>query len=112
MDAGHAQAALESKEGAERAQEDFRAGNTVNPFTKHEGWRMMAWNAQMERQINRRDCIAAEHDRTKCCWEHDWHIQRWNKMSQGITSCPACFETAEIARKKIEREKTNDRKNT
>jgi hypothetical protein len=102
MDAGHAQAALESKEGAERAIEDFRNGVNANPFSSHDGQRWGAYRSQMQFSINRRDCIAAGHDRTLCCWEHDHHIQRWNRSHRGIKSCPACEVEAEVVRAKRE----------
>jgi hypothetical protein len=42
---GHAQAAMEAKEGSERALEDFANGSTTNPFSRSEGTgnRYAAW---------------------------------------------------------------------
>lgn len=100
MDAGHAKAALENKEGAERALADFQAGINSNPFGRYEvdGFRQSAYRYQMNFQINRRNCMAAGH--TLCCWEHDRHLAR-NRHSQfGITSCSVCEPRAEIERTK------------
>lgn len=85
MDAGHAQAALENKEGAERARADFEAG-TPNPFTKADGWRAAAWDAQTRRLVCLRD-----DDRTKCCSTHDRHLSFTGRRSQwGLSSCSLC----------------------
>lgn len=98
----HAQVALENKEGAERAREDFIKGITVNPFDMHSGWRRRAWGRQMLALVNRRDCIAAGHDRTKCCWQHEHHVDRCNKLQRGITSCARCEVEAEVERRRRE----------
>lgn len=100
MDSGHAQAALEGKEGAERAREDFSNGITVNPFPRGGGWQHSAWDTQTGILRNRQDCLAAGHDRTKCCWEHDYHRTRWNRSYMGITSCPFCEERADEERER------------
>lgn len=100
MDAGHAKAALEGKEGAEKAIEDFNAGVNENPFGRYEvdGWRQSAYRRQMSFLIRKRDCKAAGH--TPCCWEHDLHLLRAGHTYMGITSCPACEVRAEAERAK------------
>ncbi|WP_159599909.1 hypothetical protein [Agromyces humi] len=93
---GHAQAALENAEGAEQARKDFAAGVTVNPFTNAGGWRRLAWQRQTELLTCRRD-----HDRAKCCWEHQVHLRPWNRSFLGITSCPVCNDEANAARREL-----------
>jgi len=105
MSYGHAKAALESKEGAERALTDFEAGVTSNPFGPFEvdGWRRAAWERRTSFLTNRQACLAAGHDRSVCCWEHEHHLLRANHSHWGIYSCPACEPAAQEARKLIEK---------
>jgi hypothetical protein len=101
----HAQAALENKEGAERAIEDFALGNTVNPFGAYSGsgWRRAAWERQTEILTCRRD-----HDRARCCWEHKVHLRVWNLSQWGITSCPVCEVGANVERQARAERKSNE----
>lgn len=99
-DYGHMKAALEGKEGAEKALEDFAAGITTNPFGSYEkdGSRGSAWRYKMEILINNRNCAEAGHDVHKCCQEHDRHLALANKVSKGLSSCRFCEEEVEKAR--------------
>jgi len=100
MSYAHIQAALENKEGAEKAREDFAAGIRNNPFGDYsvQGWRQAAYDQQYKILVNAAAC-KANHPQNACCWEHERHIQRWNRSHWGITSCPVCEEAAGIERK-------------
>ncbi len=100
MSYGHIQAALENKEGAERAREDFAAGIRSNPFGTYaeNGWRGAAYDQQYKFLVNARDC-KANHPQNVCCWEHERHLKRWDTSQWGITSCPVCEDYAALERK-------------
>ena len=95
MSNGHAQAALENREGALRAIEDFKAGIEENPFPVRGGWQRLAWDAKMTQLICRRDHGFV------CCQEHVQHIAgRFNKSYMGLTSCSFCEEEVDKERQK------------
>lgn len=95
MSNGHAQAALENREGALRAIEDFKTEVTVNPFPRGGGWQRLAWETKMAQLVCRRDHGLI------CCQEHIQHLAgRFNKSYMGLTSCSFCEKEVDKERQR------------